>query len=391
MNAHASPGAVILGGSFACLETARNLHKHGVRVCVLAFAGSILQCSRSVFRFFKRPPELSDEELPAFLVSLAEENDLQQWVLFPSADEHLSIVAQHHSFLGRHFTLTTPPWECVKHLYDKRLTYALAQEAGVPTPETYFPGNATQLASLAVAYPVAIKPAIGSSFLNATNRKAYRADDPEELKTLYKAMLQTVSPSEVIVQELLPDPAKNLFSFAGYYREGNLIAGLSAKRSRQYPMDFGRSSTFVESVEIQELRELAGQLLRAVRYTGLAEIEFMWNPRRFRFELLEVNARIWAWVGLAIAAGLDLQYAAFADALGRTPPAGSARGGVKWVRPLTDMRAAAKQISSGATTFQEYLASLRGASVSPFSPKDPLPFLAEPFLMLFKKLRNAGH
>jgi predicted ATP-grasp superfamily ATP-dependent carboligase len=388
-HAQESPGAVILGGGFASLEAARNLDKHGVRVCVLGSAASVARFSRSVGRFVKWPRELNDEELPAFLVAMAEKIGVREWVLFPTCDEHLRVLAQHSSLLAEHFVLTTLPWETVRFLYDKRLTYTLAQKVGVPIPHTYVPGNADQLSSIDVEFPVVLKPAITSRFLEATKRKAYRADDRQELQNLYEAMLRVIPPSEVIVQDFLPEPSRNLFSFAGYYRQGELIVGLSVKRTRQLPRDFGRTSTFVVAVEVPELRELASQLLRAIHYTGLAEIEFMWNPKHARFELLEVNARLWAWHGLAVAAGLDLPYVAFADALGQNPPIGAMRQGVKWVRLLTDVRAAAKEILAGTMTVQQYLTSLRGTTVfAEFSPHDPMPLIAEPLLLLLDRLNG---
>ncbi|MCX6567731.1 MAG: hypothetical protein NT147_01600 [Candidatus Aminicenantes bacterium] len=388
-HAHEGPGAVILGGNFACLEAARNLDKHGVKVCVLGSATSVARFSRSVGRFVKWPRGLKDEELPGFLAAMTEKLGIRGWVLFPSSDEHLRVLAQHRPLLAEHFVLTTPPWETLRFLYDKRLTYALARKAGVPIPHTYMAENADQLASLDIEFPVVLKPAVASNFLKTTNRKAYRANDRRELQKLYAAMSHVIPPSEVIVQEFLPDPSRNLFSFAGYYRQGEPIVGLAAKRTRQLPRDFGRSSSFVEAVEVPELGALASQLLRAIHYTGLAEVELMWNVKRARFELLEVNARLWAWQGLAAAAGLDLPYAAFADALGQNPPIGAMRQGTKWVRLLTDVRAAAQEILSGSLSIRQYLTSLRGETAfAVFSFSDPMPFIAEPLLSLLDQLNG---
>lgn len=386
---HNTPGAVILGGSFASLEAARNLEKHGVKVCVLGTATSVARFSRSVGRFIKWPRELKDDELLDFLVAMTDKCRVRGWVLFPSTDEHLRILAQHRSLLSEHFVLTTPPWETVRFLYDKRLTYTLAQKAGVPMPRSCVPENAGQLAVLDVDFPVVLKPAITTHFMKITNRKAYRADDRQELQKFYEAMVRVIPPSEVIVQEFLPEPSRNLFSYAGYYRQGELIIGLSVKRTRQFPRDFGRSSSFVEVVDIPELKELANQLLRAINYTGLAEVEFMRNERRACFELLEVNARLWAWQGLAAAAGLDIPYVAFADALGRNAPIGAIREGAKWVRLLTDVRAAAQEIFSGTLSIRQYLASLRGTTAfAVFSPSDPMPFIVEPLLLLIDDLKE---
>lgn len=378
----ATPGAVILGGGFASLEAARNLGKHGVRVCIFGDASAVARFSRLTSRFMKWPKGMKNEELPDFLIAMADRWDIRGWVLFPSSDEHLRILAQ-DTFVAKHFILTTPPWETAKHLFDKRLTYTLAQKTGVPTPRGYDLRNGDWVAVPDIEFPVVLKPAITPHFLETTNRKAYRADNRIELQNLYEGMLRVIPASEIIVQELIPEPSKNLFSFAGYFKQGEPIVGLSVKRTRQFPVDFGRSSSFVVTVDVPELRELASQLLRAIRYTGLAELEFMWNAKRARFELLDVNARLWSWHGLASAAGLDLPYIAFADAVGRTPAHGAVRHGVKWVRLVTDVRAAAQAIRGGTMSIRQYLTSLRGTTAfSVFSLSDPLPSFTEPLLLL---------
>jgi predicted ATP-grasp superfamily ATP-dependent carboligase len=342
----------------------------------------VARFSRAVSIFASWSSQLKNNGLPEYLVKSAEKYELGGWVLFPSHDEQVRSVAQHRSLLAERYVLTTPSWETVRVFYDKRLTYELAREVGVAIPRSDVPGGLDRLVEMDVEFPVLLKPSITPHFLAVTNRKAYRADNWEELQCLYESIARVIGPSEVIVQECLPEPSKNLYSFAGFFRQGEPIVGLSAKRTRQFPRDFGRTSTFVETVEIPELKELAAYLLRAVHYTGLAEIEFMWNVKRARFELLDVNTRLWAWHSLAIASGLDLPYVAFADALGQNPSVGTVRQGTKWVRFFTDVRAAAQPICSGKLGLREYITSLRGTiAFSIFSLRDPLPFIIEPFLL----------
>jgi predicted ATP-grasp superfamily ATP-dependent carboligase len=382
------PSAVILGGSFATLGAASNLAKHGIEVCVLAPAESVARFSRSVQRFVVSPSGLLDEELPDYLIQIAKQHRLQGSVLFPVDDEQVRVVALNKSKLTEHYILTTPDWDTVRVLYDKRLTYELARQAGVPIPCSHVPGSAEQLARIAMEFPLILKPACSARLLSVTNRKAYRADNREELHKHYEKMSRIIGPSEVIVQELLPEPWRNLFSFAGYFRNGEPVVGLSARRTRQLPHDFGRSSTFVQSVDVPELNKWSGQLLRTIRYTGLAEVEFMWNPKRDRFELLEVNPRLWAWHSLLIGAGIDLPFFAFAEALGQRPAIGLLRPGAKWVRLLTDVRAAAQGMAAGSLGLRQYMASLRGTTAfAVFSLSDPLPGMVEPFLLLFGRLR----
>ena len=59
-------------------------------------------------------------------------------------------------------------------------------------------------------------------------------------------------------------------------------------------MDFGRASTFVETVEDTATSATAGHLLRALRYTGIEEVEFKRDPRDGKLKLLDINPPVWA-------------------------------------------------------------------------------------------------
>ena len=52
-----------------------------------------------------------------------------------------------------------------------------------------------------------------------------------------------------------------------------------ARRSRQHPPEFGRASTYVETVDLPELEEPPLRFLRAIGYYGLVEVEYKRDPR----------------------------------------------------------------------------------------------------------------
>ena len=385
------PGAVIVGGSFHSLGAARNLAKHGVPVCVLDSAPCVARFSRSVKRFCKCPSVDDEAGFVEFLARIAAENNMEGWVLFPSNDEHVRIFAQHRERLSEHYLVTTPPWDVTKFVYDKRLTDRLAKTQEVPVPETCNPGSADDLVSLKLDFPVVLKPAISKRFMSATRKKAFRADDMQELVDLYGIMAGIIDPSEILIQELIPGRAENLFSFAGFFKDGVPVAGLSARRPRQHPMEFGRASTHVETVHLPELEALATRLLTGIAYSGLAEVEFMYDQKDGRFEFLEVNPRIWGWHTITIRAGLDLPYLAYADALGKEFVVGPVREGVKWVRLVTDVPTAFSELLSGRLTVRQYLASISGATTfAVLSLSDPLPFAADLFLAPYNYLKGRG-
>jgi predicted ATP-grasp superfamily ATP-dependent carboligase len=385
------PGAIILGGHFLGLGAARMLRmaRAGIPVWVMDEEVCIAQFSRHVSGFLRCPPPEDEAQFHAFLLETAAKKDLAGSVVFACTDEFVKVLARGHERLSQQYVLITPPWETAQFLYDKRLTHRLALQQGVPMPETQIPGSLDVLVALDIELPVVLKPAITSHLMDATKKKAYRADNREALLATFQMMAGVIDPSEILIQELIPGRAANLYSFFGLFKDGEIVTGFSAKRSRQHPMEFGRASTFVETVCIPELGALATRLLTAIGYSGLAEVEFMYDPKHGRYELLEVNPRIWGWHTLASRAGVNLMHLAYAQAIGEPMAAGQFREGAKWVHLLTDIPTAALEIWHGRLSLHDYLRSMRGSKeFAVLSLDDPLPVIMELLLVPYYASRR---
>ena len=90
-----------------------------------------------------------------------------------------------------------------------------------------------------------------------------------------------------------------------------------ARRTRQYPIQFGFNSTFVETIEQREVEEAACRFLSALRYRGMVEAEFKYDARDGRYKLLDVNPRAWTWTALGAAAGVDFPLIQWRLAMGK--------------------------------------------------------------------------
>jgi D-aspartate ligase len=159
------------------------------------------------------------------------------------------------------------------------------------------------------------------------------------------------------------------------------------RRRRQHPPDFGRASTFVETIEEPAVEALSERILSRIRYDGLVELEFKRDPRDGSFKLLDFNARTWGYHSIAPVAGVDFPYLSYRHALGLPVEPQRATPGIRWVRLLTDLPTGFVQIRAGDFTLRQYLRTLRSAHVEAvFSREDPLPGLAEvallPYLMV---------
>lgn len=391
MSLNRPPGAVVIGGDYQGLATARSLGRYGVPVLVLDDERSIARYSNYTTAYVRVPDLRAEGAAPAALLDIARRHEVDRWLLFPTRDETVAEIAAHREALAAVYRVCVPPREVVDWAWDKRNTYRLAAELSVPAPRTWTLQCDADLDAVDADPPFVIKPAIKERFFYATGRKAWRADSRAELERCVRAARELIDVSEVVVQELIPGPGAAQVSFCAFFRRGEVMASMTAQRLRQHPPDFGRASTYALTLpEHPGLTDPSVRFLRAIDYYGLVELEYKLDPRDGQFKLLDVNPRTWGYHGLAQAAGVDFPYHLYADQVGLpAPDAGRARPGVRWVRLATDLPTAALQVARGELGWRATVRSLLTTDVGAvFSRDDPLPALAEIALLPYLALRR---
>ena len=166
---------------------------------------------------------------------------------------------------------------------------------------------------------------------------------------------------------------------------------MTARRTRQYPIDYGLGSSFVEALEIPELLAPAQKLLRHMGVTGMVEVEFKLDHRDQRYKLLDINVRPWGWHTLCIACGLDFPYIQYRDVLGQAPTLTTPRYSYRWVRLLTDVPAGIQEMRAGIIKPGSYLRSYIGKTTfSVFDWRDPVP-VAGDFISAISRSMKKTH
>lgn len=372
-------GAVVVGGDYQGLAIVRSLGRRGIPVFVVDDAQSLSRFSKYVTRFL-RVAELRDERKTVdVLLNIGKRFGLQGWVLYPTRDETVAAISRHRAELAKMFRVPTPEWSSVQWAWDKRNTYKLAQDLGIPTPGTYYPTHVDQLSELShLAPPFAIKPAIKEHFVYATKAKAWRADTHAELTTLFRKASELLPAGEIMVQEVIPGGGSQQFSYCAFFRDGLPAGKMTVCRRRQHPLQFGRASTYVETVDLPILEEYSEKFLRTIGYYGLVEVEYKLDPRDSKYKLLDVNARTWGYHSLGAREGLDFSYMLYSDQTGLPVAARQVGAGLAWVRMTTDLPTACLAMRCGEVNLKRYLRSLRACTTDAvFSTEDPLPGLAE--------------
>ena len=185
-------------------------------------------------------------------------------------------------------------------------------------------------------------------------------------------------PDQILVQERIPGGGENQFSFCAICKEGHAYASLVAQRRRQYPVEFGNASTFVETTDQPVVQAAGRSFLESIGFDGIAEVEFKFDPRDGKYKTLDVNPRTWGWHTLGKAAGMDFPYLLWRQAVGLPVAPVSTHRKAAWIREITDIVAIAKspQPMAELKRLLRVLYSRKITSAT-FNLLDPLPFFAE--------------
>lgn len=364
-------GVLVVGGAHAALAVIRGLGRQGIAVRFLGHDHPIARYSRYLAGHHHYSGPLSATAIDE-VEALCDAEKLHGWLLMACADAEALLFAEHRDRLETRFRLLNPPAETMRLLNEKARLYPFGEKLGLPVPRPVSIGDPS------IVFPVALKPSTRRHNNAFTLAKAWRADDMAELRRKHERATALAGNDGVIVQELIPGDGRAQFSYAALWDGEKPIVSLTARRLRQYPIEFGATSTFVEIVDNPEVEALAERLLAAAQYRGLVEVEFKYDKREGIYKLLDVNTRPWTWIGLGEMAGADFAMAAYKLAYGEPQAPRRATRPCAWVHALRDVVAATTQWRSGGGGPLSYLRSLaQPLTFAAMRFGDPLPGLMD--------------
>ncbi len=310
-------------------------------------------------------------------------------LLFPTSDDYIDFIVRHYDYLSDSFTLALPELTTVKLFADKTLAYRFAEENLIPHPWCRYPKTIEDVVSMAnrLDYPVVVKPAVMYDFHRRFGKKAFLCHSKDSLLAKVLELKKADYPiSALILQEYLSGGAKSLYSCGVFAVDGEVRSSITVNRIRQNPMDFGNSTTFAETVDIPEIVEITKRIIKLTNYTGMGEVEFMYDKGEYKF--LEINTRAWKWHTITDGRGFSF-IGDWVDWLNRGAVSTSLLSHKKcaWVERLTDFAVIVKGLFRGQVKFWEAIKSYCQIKVSAvWSIRDPLPavmyVLMSPILFL---------
>lgn len=362
---------IIFGGHIQALGLARQANKEGLEVTLL------IKDRWSIAKYSNSVKEIISCTAKSKIYSTISPFASKGTLLFPTSDEYVEYIADNYEILSKEFSIGIPEPSCVNIFSNKRTTYKFCEEHGIPHPKSYYPNSLDEvvLLSSSITYPTVIKPAVMYSFHDKFGKKAILCRNRDELITkCHEIERSNYSIENLIIQEFLSGGAKDLYSFGTYCKKGTPVAWIQANRIRQNPMDFGNSTTFAITCYIPQIEEAARRILRLTNYSGLAEVEFMYDEKSNEYKFLEINTRAWKWHSISENFGFGFLSELIRNSNSLNSNFEPINERKAWVERLTDWTIIIKETLKGKMNFVKAIKTyfIRKKSAV-WSWKDPIP------------------
>ena len=305
------PEAIVLDGEQrSALAVVRSLGARGVKVTVGAESNPCLSSrSRYCSESFRYP---SPSENPSGFLQAVRDITAgkTRCVLIPITDVTLTEILMNRAVMPGNCTVPFADYDTYDRVTDKLKLFRLARDLEIPIPESLFSTDYSSDESLldaagSIGYPVVVKP--GFSKIRTTKgwiagKVHYAANERDLRRILGQEIFRSVP---FLVQKRVEGPGMGVFLLM---RNGEVIARFAHRRIREKPPS-GGVSVLCESIALPaEAVDASVKMLASLGWTGVAMVEFKVDREKNQPKLLEINARFWGSLQLAIAAGVDFPF-----------------------------------------------------------------------------------
>jgi predicted ATP-grasp superfamily ATP-dependent carboligase len=185
---------------------------------------------------------------------------------------------------------------------DKRHTLELAESLGVPTPR-WLLATSTEVARNDVerlGWPVVLKPRFSRVLRGRERIESFEVSYGASMEDVIGGISRLEGRSDVLVQEYCDGVGRGIGLLLHC---GRPLAAFQHRRIHEVPITGGASSLRVSEALDPVLYDYSVRILRSLRWTGLAMVEFRVGPAGPK--LMEVNGRVWGSLPLAVMSGVD--------------------------------------------------------------------------------------
>jgi D-aspartate ligase len=267
-----------------------------------------------------RPASRLLEETPdsGRLAEYLDSLTMERAVLIACSDSWTRAVSGLPEEFRERFPASVPTRSSVEELVDKDRFRTLVARLDLPRPQGLLLGDESDLDAVSDSDLKSgfLKPTDSQLFSSRFGTKGFWARDRHVASQRIREARE--AGAVLMLQEWIPGNASHIVQIDGFVdRQGTVVGLLARRRIRMEPPRLGNTSSSV-TIPLTDVAEpVAGtrKIIEAVRHRGVFSAEFKFDARDRHFKILEVNARPYWHIGHTAAAGLDLAWMSYLDAL----------------------------------------------------------------------------
>lgn len=295
--------ALVLGeDTRSFLSVIRSLGRMGFEVHVVCYDGtSPALKSKYVTKHWNINHQAYSES--QWLESISDLIKLKKYqIVIPCDERAIFPLSTLKTELFNDVKIAIPNKQVLENLFDKNKTRIIAQKLGVPVAKgVYQTLNNDDFSNLLkeVALPFVIKPTESFTTNNLSRRnKVEIIKNEQEYNTYLKNVCDT---DKFLVEQYFTGVGEGLSLFAV---KGDVKFAFAHKRVHE-PRSGGGSSYRVSISIDPEILKACEKICKETQYDGVGMFEFKRNFESGEWILIEVNARFWGSLPLAIYSGID--------------------------------------------------------------------------------------
>lgn len=218
-------------------------------------------------------------------------------VLMPIAEMTTNKVTLHEDIYEKYAKIACAPRNAYIQAFNKQHTFEHAMEIGIPCPYTRKEGQSIEDYLSSATFPIIIKPRQGMGSIGF-----HKFENEKEFRSLLNS--GKINIDKYVIQEFVHFK-KRYGAYIFVDKHGNVATSLAVEVLRWYPIDAG-TSVLNRAIDNQEMIKYSSDLLRKMKWTGLANVNFMIEEKTGTPKLLEINGRISAGVKMCWLCGFNI-------------------------------------------------------------------------------------
>jgi D-aspartate ligase len=209
-------------------------------------------------------------------------------VLFLSEEKTVEQVSLHRERLNKYYRFSMVDHQLIIDLQSKSAFQSLAEQHESPIPKANVIQQTIDFKNVnELTFPCVFKPLYQDSDYSKLFKKAYKVNNLDEAKELYKAIEPVMA--DMILQEWLHGRDSDIYFFLAFFDESSqFVDGFTGRKLRSWPLNIGGTASCTNAPEAHdELSKITTQFAQRIGYQGLLGMEFKFDNQRGGFYMIE--------------------------------------------------------------------------------------------------------